>query len=85
MVFCKNGFSIKVFRSMSILSIPTLFYPQMHNSYMQIPNIFRTSSSRPEVFCEKVTLKNFAKYIEKHLCQSLFFNKILGLRLATLS
>ena len=30
-------------------------------------------SSRPEVFCEKVVLKNFAKFTRKHLCQSLFF------------
>ena len=28
----------------------------------------------PEVFCEKVVLKNFAMFIGKHLCQSLFFN-----------
>ena len=28
-------------------------------------------SSRPEVFCEKVVLKNFAKFTGKHLCQSL--------------
>ena len=27
----------------------------------------------PEVFCEKGVLRNFAKFTEKHLCQSLFF------------
>ena len=32
-------------------------------------------SSRPEVFCKKVVLRNFAKFKGKHLCQSLFFNK----------
>ena len=26
-------------------------------------------SSRPEVFCKKVVLKNFAKFRGKHLCQ----------------
>ena len=36
--------------------------------------IFR--SSRPEVFCQKGVLRNFAKFTGKHLCQSLFFNKI---------
>ena len=41
-------------------------------------------SSRPEVFCKKVVLRNFAKCTGKHLCQSLFFNKVAGLRLATL-
>ena len=39
--------------------------------------IFR--SSRPEVFCKKGALKNFAKFTGKHLCQSLFFNKVAGL------
>ena len=32
-------------------------------------------SSRPEVFCKKCALRNFAKFTGKHLCQSLFFNK----------
>ena len=32
-------------------------------------------SSRPEVFC-----KNYAKFTGKHLCWSLFFNKVAGLR-----
>ena len=27
---------------------------------------------RPEVFCQKGVLRNFAKFIGKHLCQSLF-------------
>ena len=36
-------------------------------------------SSRPDVFCEKGVLRNFAKFTGKHLCQSLFFNKVAGL------
>ena len=36
--------------------------------------IFR--SSRPEVFCKKGVLRNFTKVAGKHLCQSLFFNKV---------
>ena len=36
-------------------------------------------SSRPEVFCKKGVLKNFTKFTGKHLCQSLFFNKVAGL------
>ena len=35
-------------------------------------------SSRPGVFCEKSVLRNFAKFTGKHLCQSLFFNKVAG-------
>ena len=37
-----------------------------------------------KVFCTKGVLKNFAKFIRKHLCQSLFFNKVADLRPATL-
>ena len=37
-------------------------------------------SSRLEVFCEKGVFKNFIKFIGKQLCQSLFFNKVAGLR-----
>ena len=43
--------------------------------------IFR--SSRPEVFCKKRVLRNFAKFRGKHLCQSLFFNKVADLKPAT--
>ena len=41
-------------------------------------------SSRPDVFCKKGVLRDFAKSTGKHLCQSLFFNKVAGLRPATL-
>ena len=36
-------------------------------------------SSRPEVFCKKDILRNFTKFTGKHVCQSLFFNKVAGL------
>ena len=35
-------------------------------------------SSRPEVFCKKGILRNFAKFTRKHLCQRLSFNKVAG-------
>ena len=41
-------------------------------------------SSHREVFCKKVALRNFAKFTGKHLCHSLFFNKVAGLTPATL-
>ena len=31
-------------------------------------------SSRPDVFCKKGVIRNFPKFIGKHLCQSFFFN-----------
>ena len=37
-----------------------------------------SKSSRPEVFCKKDILKNFAKFAGKHLCKSLFFHKVAG-------
>ena len=40
-------------------------------------NLYR--GSRPEVFCKKGVLRNFAKFTGKHQCQSLFFNKVAGL------
>ena len=36
------------------------------------------------MFFEIGVLKNFAKFTGKHLCQSLFFNKVTGLRPASL-
>ena len=34
----------------------------------------------PEVFYKKGDLKNFARFIRKHLCRSFFFNKVVDLR-----
>ena len=41
-------------------------------------------SSRLEVFCKKGALRNLAKFTGKYLCQSIFLNKVPGLRPATL-
>ena len=40
--------------------------------------------SRQEVFCRKGVLRHFEKFTGKHLCQSLLFNKVAGLRTVTL-
>ena len=45
---------------------------------MEISRLFKNKSSLPDVFCEKGVLRNFAKFTGKHLCQSLFFNKVAG-------
>ena len=42
-------------------------------------------NSLPEVSCKKGVIRNFAKVTGKHLCQSLFLNKVAGLRPTTLS
>ena len=41
-------------------------------------------SSRAEALREKCVFRNFAKSTEKHLRQSLFFNKVAGLKSTTL-
>ena len=41
-------------------------------------------SSRPDGFCKKRVQRNFVKFTESHLCQSLYFNKIAGLSPTTL-
>ena len=43
---------------------------------------FRSSHHRCSM--RKGVLRNFTKFTRKHLCQILFFNKVAGLRLATL-
>ena len=57
---------------MTSLSIDTEFCCYMYRS------------NRPEVFCKKGVLRNFATFTGKHLCQSLYFNKVAGLKPATL-
>ena len=49
-----------------------------------IPFPRRNKSNRPEVFCKKRVLRNFAKFTGKQLFQSFFFNKVAGLTPATL-
>ena len=44
----------------------------------------KARSSHRRCSVRKGILKNFAKFTGKHLCQSLFFNKVTGLRPATL-
>ena len=44
------------------------------------PKISVCRSSPSEVFFKKGVLRNFTKFTRKHLCQSLFFNKVACLR-----
>ena len=41
------------------------------------------TSSRSEVFYKKGVLRNFVKFTGRHLCQSLYFNKVAATLLAT--
>ena len=57
-----------------------LCYTDSNAMWMRERYAKRNRSSRPELLCKKGILKNFAKFIGKHLCQSHLFNKITGLR-----
>ena len=45
----------------------------------RIWKIIRSSHQRCSI--KKGILRNFAKFTEKHLCQNLFFNKVVGLKM----
>ena len=56
---------------------------KLESALQKVYNVLQAKKSRPfygrsrlEMFCEKGALKNFAKFTRKHLCQSLFFNKV---------
>ena len=58
------------------------------NNFLFVPNSIKLNGwfvqrQPPEVFYKKGVLRNFAKFTGKHLCQSLFFHKVAGLRPAT--
>ena len=59
----------------SILTISTASWWK----YCLLTGSARNRSSRPEVFCKKGVLRNFAKFKGKHLSQRLFFNTVAGL------
>ena len=43
---------------------------------IQLYQKYISRSTRPDIFCKKGVLRNFTKFTVKHLCQSLFFNKV---------
>ena len=57
-------------------------------SFVSYVKILRKSLRKKIGTCEcsskKGVLRNFTKFTEKHLCRSLFFSKVAGLRPATL-
>ena len=49
---------------------------KQYSLFFPLPEVTLFRSSRPEMFCKKGVLRNFAKFTEKHLCQSLFLLKL---------
>ena len=57
--------------------------PYIKKSCKEDVILSRFRNTRPDVFCKKGVLRNFAKITGKHLCPSVFFNKVAGLRPAS--
>ena len=51
-----------------------------HPSYNNGSDQDEPQKQPPKVFCKKDGFRNFAKFTGKHMCQSLFFNKVAGLQ-----
>ena len=77
-----TAFIFKIFTGKSRLLFGMLLQCQADNVnvYYVISNCL-TKSSRSEVFYKKGNITNFTKFPGNHLRQSLFFNKVAGLRL----
>ena len=59
-----------------------LCHDNRENWYCKVRQLFQNDgSSRSEVFCRKGVLRNFTKFTRKHLYQSLFFSKFVGVSL----
>ena len=56
----------------------------MFNRVLNTPLKTYIKKQPAEVFCKKAVLKSFANFTGKHLCWSLVFNKVAGLRPITL-
>ena len=64
----------------------TLIARKNISTFKNLKNEYITDdrSSHQRCSIKKSVLRNFAKFTGKHLCQSFYFNKVVGLRPATL-
>ena len=61
-----------------------VYFTQPNFKLVKLSDPSKVRRSGPEMFCRKGVLKNFATFTRKHLCHSLFLNKVVALRPATL-
>ena len=80
--FFKFFFSILLLTCTDVLTCKTVLMMAM--TLISSPLMTKLEKQPLEVFCRKGDLTSFAKFTGKHLCQSLFFNKVACLRPATL-
>ena len=87
-IICFNSwFRLKIIVVGRYTTRPDCRFTDSFTYILDLPKIWIKiiRSSRQEVFCKKGALRNFSKSTGKHMCQSLFFNKIAGLRPETLA
>ena len=68
----------------SVQSAVTLAQAKVQLAQAASPKEIRNRRSHQRFSMKKGDLRNFTKFTGKHQCQSLFFNKVTGLRPATL-
>ena len=82
--FLKLGTTTYIFNYVDFyLSFCSFYLKQKNNHFLKILDShspFICRSSRSQMFFKIGILKNFANFTGKHLCWSLFFNKVAGLR-----
>ena len=76
----------KVLTTLHVDDYKTLIGKYKKNIYWKVKELhidrlkyFKNQKQSPEVFCERCVPKNFTKFAGKHLCWSLFFNKVSAL------
>ena len=74
----KNTFFIELLQTTTPYFISPLLLIREVYLHQEWFYLLKGRSSRPEVFCKKGVLENVAKFTGKHLCQDLFFNKVLN-------
>ena len=52
------------------------YYCKFKNVYLKIKLPINTEAVAQRCSVRKIVLRNFVKFAGKHLCQSLFFNKV---------
>ena len=78
-LFAKTIKAVDYFHKKPLIRYLTVFWIRL---CVKLSEISRCTWQKqpPEVFYKKGVLKNFAKFTGKHLCQTLFFNKVAGRR-----
>ena len=73
-----------LYRIFQLPQLNRIFLFRESSSFAKTCKLWISISSRRRCSVKKGVLRNFAKFTGKHLCQSLFFNKVADLGPATL-